>query len=138
MGGYSLFHWLIVAALLVYLWLLVKVAKPRPIAKPVKDSKAWLITQTFISWLCSFLFGFLTFGVMGMQSANKRSQNPNPGDPPSSLGYLVGLLIAYLGVPLLFALSVRWTRSVMRKWKALKLPPVMESGGPTKLRRSQY
>src|SRR5258708_36715701 len=91
MGGYSLFHWLFVAALLAYLWLLVKISKPRPIAKPVKDSKAWLITQTVISWLCSFLFGFLTFGMVGMNAnRQQRSQNPNPGDAASSVGYLGG------------------------------------------------
>jgi hypothetical protein len=118
MGGYSLFHWLIVAALLAYLWSLVKIAKPKPIAKPIKESKAWLITQTLISWLCCFLFGFLT-GMLGM-TANRlqRPQNPNPSDLASSVGSLVGLF--------LFALSVRWTRSVMGKWRALRLPPAEE------------
>jgi hypothetical protein len=125
MGGYSMFHWLTVAALLGYLWLLVKIAKPAPTAKPVKDSKAWLITQTVLAWPCAFLLGFLTLGMLGMQAQRQRPQNPNLGDS-GSIGYLVGLLISILGVPLLFALSVRWTRSVMRKWRALRLPPVVE------------
>jgi positive regulator of sigma E activity len=54
MGGYSWFPWLIIAALLVYLLLLVKIARARTIAKPIKDSKAWLITQTVFAWLFAF------------------------------------------------------------------------------------
>ena len=88
MGGYSLLHWLIVAALLGYLWLLVKIAKPRPTVKPIKDSKAWLITQTVISWLCSFLFGFLTFGIVGMNAnRQQRLQNSNSSDSASIVSH---------------------------------------------------
>jgi hypothetical protein len=126
MGGFSALHWLIVAALLGYLWLLVKIAKPSPIATPVKDSKPWLRAQTVIAWVCVVLFGFLTLAmVAGNANRQQRPRNPNPGDAIGSAGYLVGMLVGDLVVPLLFALSVRWTRTVMRKWKALKvLPPV--------------
>jgi hypothetical protein len=133
MGAYTPFHWLIVAALLAYLWLLVKVAKPGPITKQIKDSKPWLTTQTVVSWLCSFLFGLLTLAMLGANANRQRPQNTNPGDLATGVGYLVGLLIADLGVPLLFALSVRWTRIVMSKWKTLKVQRVAESAtiGPT-------
>jgi hypothetical protein len=40
MGGHSWHPWLIVAALLVYLLLLVKIAKPRPIHAQVEDVEA--------------------------------------------------------------------------------------------------
>jgi hypothetical protein len=118
-------HWLIVAALLGYLWMLVKIAKPKPTTQPIKTSKTWLIAQTAIAWTCAVLFGFLTLVMMA--NANRpRPQNPYPREQATSVGYFVGLLIADLGVPLLFALSVRWTRTVISKWKALRLPPAAE------------
>src|SRR5260370_12199337 len=49
-----------------YFWLLVKIARPKPLAKPVKDSKGWLVAQTVLSWLCSFLVGFLTLWMLGV------------------------------------------------------------------------
>ena len=53
-----------------------------------------------------------------MLAANARQQ-PNP--PGSGVGYLIGLLLSDLGVPLLFALSIRWTRSLTRTGKASRL-----------------
>ncbi len=126
MGGSSLF-WLIVAALFAYVWLLVKLAKPKAITEPTKTSKASLITQTVFAWPCSLFFGYKT---LGMLAANSSLQHellyPNPGNPPRSAPFVAGMWFGYFSIPLLFALSVRWIRSVMRKWKALKLPPVEE------------
>ena len=122
MGGYSIYHWVIVVLLLVYLWFLVKISKPKPVIAPVTASRASLWVQTVASWLCSLVFGLLTLAMLGA-NANRQRQQPEPRDVASSAGYLVGLLIADLGVPLALALSIRWTRSTMRKWKALKAPP---------------
>ena len=113
MGGYSLFHWLIVALLLGYLWVLVKIARPKRSTAPVKMSKAWLTLQTALSWLCSIIFGLLALAMLAGQATRKPE---NVGGGP---GYLVGLLIVVFGVPMLFALSVRWTRISMRKWNAI-------------------
>jgi hypothetical protein len=96
-----------------YFWLLVKIARPKPLAKLVKDSKGWLVTQTVLSWLCSFLFGFLTLWMLAAFVVTGGWMALLP----------VGLLAALGVVPFLFALSVRWTRIVMRKWKALRQPP---------------
>ena len=64
--------------------------------------------------------------LAGNATRQQRPQNESPANLENSIAYLGGLLLADLGVPLLFALSVRWTRSVMRKWKALRLPPAAE------------
>jgi len=125
MGGYSVLHWVIVAALLAYLWLLVKIAKPRPTVTPVKDSKTWLRTQTVLAWLCSIVFGILTLFSLALQS--NRQVKPTSRDATEALGFLVGMFISIFIIPFLFALSVRWTRSVRGKWKALKLSPVSEA-----------
>jgi hypothetical protein len=124
--GYSAFHWLIVAALLGYVWLLVKIARPRPHTKPVTDSKAWLRTQTVLSWFCTILFGFLTFGMLVL-NANRQQGSQNTHHPEGlagAIGFMVGYLFSVVGLPLFFALSVRWKRSVTNKKKALQAAPV--------------
>jgi cytochrome c biogenesis protein CcdA len=99
MGGYGWFLWLIAAALFGYLWLLVKIAKPRPITKPIKDSKAWLITQTMIAWLCAFLFGFKTLAMLAPNSKLQQLlQNPNPS-PPYSAPFVAGMWFGFLFIP---------------------------------------
>jgi hypothetical protein len=129
MGGYSVFHWLIVALLLAYLWFLVKIAKPRPTVTPVRDSKAWLRMQTALSWLSSIVFGILTLSSLALQS--NRQVKPSSGNSAEAIGFFVGMFISVFIIPLLFAVSVRWTRSVRGKWKALKLSPVSEAAvGP--------
>jgi len=102
----------VLAAFFGYLWLLVKIARPKPLAKPVKDSKEWLVAQTVLSWLCSFLFAFLTLWLLGVDFVTAGWSM-----------FSERLLLITLVVPLLFVLSVRWTRIVMRKWKALRQPP---------------
>jgi hypothetical protein len=124
--GFSVFHWLIVAALLGYIWLLVKIARPRPLTKPVTDSKAWLRTQTVLSWFCTLLFGFLTFGMLAL-NANRQHRSESTRHPEGlagAIGFMVGYLFSVLGLPLFFALSVRWKRSVANKKKALHTAPV--------------
>ncbi len=119
MGSYSAFHWLIVVALLGYLLALVKVARSRPVSKPGKDSKTWLITQLAIAWLGVLLFGFLALVQLAANAYRQGGlENPQPGNLVHRVGYLVGWLITVLGVPLLCALSVRRARSLMHKWKA--------------------
>jgi hypothetical protein len=126
MGGSGLF-WLIVAAFFGYVWLLVKLAKPKAITEQAKISKASLITQSVLAWLCALFFGLKTLAILAPNSNVQRELlNPNPGNPPYSAPFVAGMWSAFFGIPLLFALSVRWTRSVMRKWKALRLPPVEE------------
>jgi hypothetical protein len=123
--GYSLFHWLIVAALLGYIWLLVKFARPKPFTKPVTDSKAWLRTQTLLSWLCMLFFGFLTFAMLAL-NANRQRQTEihRPEGLPGAIGFMVGYAFSVLGLPLFFALSVRWKRNVTNKKKALEAATV--------------
>lgn len=131
MSGPGLFL-LIVAGLFGYVWLVVRIAKPRPIAKPIKDSKAWLIAQTVIAWPFALFFGLKTFGMLAPNSNLYRQFiSPNPGKPPYSAALVAGMWFGYFCMPLFFALGVRWTRSVMRKWKALRLPPAEEACSAT-------
>jgi hypothetical protein len=125
MGGSSLF-WLIVAALFGYVWLLVKLAKPKAITAPTKISKASLITQTVFAWLFALFFGFKTVAILLGTALWQQIQNPNLGNPPYSAAFMAGRWFGFFVTPVLFALSVRWTRSVMRKWRALRLAPVEE------------
>ena len=120
--------WLIVGALFGYVWLLVKLAKPKAITEPTKISKAWLIAQTVIALPCALFFGFKTLAMLAPNSNLQRELlNPNPGNPPYSAPFVAGMWTAYFSIPLLFTLGVRWTRSVMRKWKVLRLPPIEDT-----------
>jgi hypothetical protein len=126
MGGFSVFHWLIVALLLGYVWLLVKIARPRPITTPVTDSAAWLRTQTVLSWFCTIIFGFLKLAMLALNANRQQGSESthHPKDLAGAIGFMVGYLFSVLGLPLFFALSVRWKRSVTNKKKALKIAPV--------------
>src|ERR1700730_4673174 len=117
MGRLSPYHWLVVAAWMVYVWLLIKISKPKAVANPVfrtNTTRSRLTVQTTIAWLCALIFGLWTF-LMVVTSATRPSAAP--GD---TSGHIADLVFD-LGVPLLFALSVRWTRNVMRTWKALRM-----------------
>ena len=119
--------WLIIATLFGYVWLLVKLAKPKAIAEATRIPKASLITQTIFAWLCASFFGYKTLGMLAPNSNLQRELlNPNLRNPPYSAAFVAGMWFGCFSIPLLFALSVRWTRSVMRKWKAFRLPPVEE------------
>ena len=59
---------LVVAALFGYVWLLVKLAKPKAIAEPTRISKASLITQTIFAWPCALFFGYKTLGMLAPNS----------------------------------------------------------------------
>lgn len=104
---YSSLHWLVVTALLGYVWVLVKVAKPT-ITKPIAISKASLWIQTIFAWLFTVLFGLLTLGVL-LGNATRQGQRSF-----TSGNEFLGWLISVLGIPLLFALALRWSRSLMR------------------------
>ncbi len=104
---------IILLVFLGYCWFLAKiVARPKPLAKPVKDSKGWLTAQAIFSWLSSFLFGFLTLWILGVIGTT------------GGWAFLVPvpvMLLVYGAPLLLFALSVRWTRIVMEHG-----PPLVE------------
>src|SRR5258707_15767561 len=92
-----------------YFWLLVKIARPKPLAKPVKDSKGWLVAQTVLSWLCSFLFGFLTLWMLGVFVVTG--------------GWGMGSLgggVATFGAPLFLPIRGGWARMVMRRGEGLR------------------
>ena len=125
MGQFSVYHWLFVVAILGYLGLLVRIAKPRPTTTPVKDSKTWLRVQTVIARLCVLFFGVLT--LMMVAGTATRQEPQDVGDPTYARGYFLGMLIGDFVVLLLFALSVRWKRSVRGKSEALKPLPVVET-----------
>jgi hypothetical protein len=113
----SPYHWLIVAALLAYIWLLFKLAKPKSITNPVapnQSSRIRLTAQTVAAWLCAIIFGFWTLVLIGTSAIRPSAV---PGDVS---GHITDLVFDF-GVPLLFALSVRWTRSMMHTWKASKV-----------------
>jgi hypothetical protein len=126
--GYSAYHWLIVAALIGYIWLLVKIARPRPVTGPVTASKSSLAIQTVAARMCSYLFGILTFISIVMHANPKNGiQNTyTPGDKSEAIAHFTGYLVGLLGVPLFFALSMRWSRNVANKKKVLNPPPVTE------------
>src|SRR5258708_33107204 len=69
-----------------YFWLLVKIARPKSLAKPVKGSKGWLVAQTVLSWLCSFLLGFLTLWMLGVFVVTGGWGSGNSGGRLGSLG----------------------------------------------------
>src|SRR5258707_15649564 len=100
-----------------YFWLLVKIARPKSLAKPVKGSKGWLVAQTVLSWLCSFLLGFLTLWMLGVFVVTGGC----------GLAILGGVLGA-LGGAAFLSLRVRGTRKLVRRWKGLAGDPPMEDG----------
>src|SRR6266850_2477932 len=52
------------------------------VAKSIKGSKVWLITQTIFAWLCALFFGYKTLAMLVPNaSLQQKFQNPNPGDP---------------------------------------------------------
>jgi hypothetical protein len=81
------------------------------VAKSIKGSKVWLITQTIFAWLCALFFGYKTLAMLVPNaSLQQKFQNPNPGDPRYSAAYVAGMWLGFFATPLLLALSVRWTR----------------------------
>jgi hypothetical protein len=105
---------------------LVRISRPGPVTGPVRDSTTWLGVQTVAARMCSYLFGILTvLSVLGQ--ANRPTGLSNPYTPDQKLEAIagaIGSIFALLGVPLLFALSVRWSRTVANKKKALNAPPL--------------
>jgi hypothetical protein len=115
--GTSPYHWLIVAALLAYIWLLFKIAKPKSVSNPVapiQSSRSRLTVQTVVAWLCAIILGVWTLGLVATSAIRPHA---SPGDASGQITDLV----FELGVPLLFALSIRWTRSVMRTRKVSRM-----------------
>lgn len=99
-------HLLIVATILGYFWfLIVKVAKPKPITDGKKSSKTILWLQVIASWVLVLAFGIYTLSLMVMMPRHHAA----PGD---TSGQITDLAFA-LAIPFLFALSVRWARSLM-------------------------
>jgi hypothetical protein len=112
---YSPFHWLIVVALLGYVWLLVKLAKAQALSNPIAPiQRSRLMIKTVAAWLCTAVFGLWTLGMVATSTTRPSAA---PGDVS---GHITDLVLD-LGAPLLFALSIRWTRSLMRVWKASKV-----------------
>src|SRR5215471_15692800 len=101
-------HLLIVAAILGYFWLLfAKVAKPKlnTSSDGVKSSKGILWLQTIASWVLVLVFGIYGLSLMVMMPRHHAAS----GD---TFGQITDLVFALL-LPFLFALSVRWARSLM-------------------------
>jgi hypothetical protein len=51
----------------------------------------------------------------------------HPDNKSEAMAHMIGYLFGLLGVPLFFALSVRWSRNVANKKKALNLLPITET-----------
>jgi len=100
-GSFNVYHWLIVFALLLYTWLLVRIARPKAVVTPSKRSKASLTVQTVFSWLCCMILGAITLSFL----TSIAIREPQP------------IILTFI-LPLLFALTVRWARSITRKRKA--------------------
>jgi hypothetical protein len=119
-----MFHWVFVILIIAYFWwLATRVAKPKPSTISEFDrvkspSKAVLWLQIIAAWVFVLAFGLYTLSMIVMMPRHHAA----PGD---TSGQITDLVFA-IGIPYLFALSVRWSRSLMAKWKALEA----SAGGP--------
>jgi len=114
-----MFHLVFVILIIAYFWwLATKVAKPKPITisefERVKSpSKAVLWLQIIASWVFVLALGLYTLSMMVMMPRHHAA----PGD---TAGQITDLVFA-IGIPYLFALSVRWARSLMAQTRKPKL-----------------
>src|SRR5260370_39843930 len=109
MGGSGLL-WLIIATLFGYVWLLVKLAKPKAIAEATRIPKASLITQTIFAWLCASFVGYKTLGMLAPNSNVQRELlTRSPGSPPHSAAFVAGEWCVAFSLHLFVPITVRWS-----------------------------
>lgn len=118
---------IILIAALLYVVLLVRVAKPRPITLPIRATQDALKIQESLSRVCILVSLILTSG--GLVNVNKVRSNPETMHNSRTL--VTGVLFDLVCFPLLLALSMRWKRTVQLKWQALSAKPVEKDDSGT-------
>lgn len=118
---------IILIAALLYVVLLVRVAKPRPITLPIRATQDALKIQESLSRVCILVSLVLTSG--GLVNANKVRSNPEAMHNSRTL--VTGVLFDLVCFPLLLALSMRWKRTVQLKWQALSAKSVEKDDSRT-------
>lgn len=118
---------IILVVALLYVVLLVRVAKPRPITLPIRATQDALKIQESLSRVCILVSLVLISG--GLVNANKARTSPETTHKSRTL--VTGVLFDLVCFPLLLALSMRWKRTVQLKWQALSAKPVEKDDSRT-------
>ena len=116
---YTIYRWVAVPLLSVYLLLLPRLTKPRPKPSQSRNSAGWLTIEIIVAGLCTAGFGLLTIFALWANLTRRQTSDWHIiliENTPVAVIFSVVFVIFDVTVPFLFAMSVRWTRSCALKW----------------------